>query len=184
MDLIEKLARDVTERLSSSSVSPEAKASANRALEEISEDIELLLQPDGQEDYILRHLHRERARFQADTVEDLPSYIDADETREETLCTCRNSDCDIKKARIPIAVQKADSLQKGIRQFRQEHAGHPEALDAGDREYRGTRARVHQRLRLVYSALGSDVTVEELQRPAEPTEADGDQQAGEAHGDD
>lgn len=184
MDLVEKLARDVTERLSSSSISVEAKASANRALEEVSEDIELLLQADGEEDVILNHLHRERERFQADIVVDLPKYIDAQETRDDPLCTCRNSDCDVKKARIPVSVQKAPTLQKGIRQFKQTHSGYPEALDAAAEEYRQTRARVHQQLRLVYSALGSDVTVDELTAPSEATASDEDQTAGKAHGDD
>lgn len=169
MDLIQKLARDINERLGSSAPSPETKASANRALEEIDEQLELLLARDAEEDFIISHLHRERARFQADSVEDLPAYIEADILREEPLCTCRNPDCDVKKARIPVAVQKSGTLQKGIRQYKQKHAGYPEALDAAAQEYRQTRARVHQQLRLVYAALGSDVTVEAL---SEPTAAD------------
>lgn len=184
MDLIEKLARDVTERLGSSSTKVEAKASANRALEEISEDIELLLQPDGEEDYILSHLHREKERYQADSVEELPSYVDAETLRDDPLCTCRNSDCDVKKARIPVSVQKADTLQKGIRRFKQEHAGHPEALDSAATEYRRTLSNVHQQLRLIYSALGSNVTLEALQSSTDTTSADDAEATDEVHADD
>lgn len=174
LNLIEKLAKDVNERLASGSVSIETKRSAREALEEVLEDVELMLEGEsGFEDVILEHLQLERERYVADTADDLPSWIDDDlGVRAEPLCSCRSSDCDIKQGKIPVSVRKADSLRDGIREFKQSHPGYPEALDAAATEYRRRRGRVHQRLRLVNAALGSNVTVDRLREPAEPPEND------------
>lgn len=173
MNLIDKLARDVNERLNSAEVSPETKRSVLDELDEGIGDFELFLEgEDGFEDVLLEHLQKERERFLAETDDEIPDYIDADGVRDEQLCTCRNSECDIKKGKIPVAVRKSESLRKGIRRFKQEHPGYPEALDAAAREYRQRRGRVHQRLRLVNAALGSDRPVDELRAPSEPPEHD------------
>jgi hypothetical protein len=182
VSLIDKLAKDVNERLASGGASPETKQSVMRELESVLADIELMLEGDeGFEDVLLEHLQRERERYKADTPDDLPDWIDDDTVRRETLCTCRNSDCDIKKGKIPVAVRKADTMRKGIREFKQNHSGYPEALDAAAERYFERRGAVHQRLRLCNAALGSDVTVDALRAPSEASDGD---QAVEAEADD
>lgn len=162
MDLIEGYAEKIRARMDQQSIDPAVKASADATLRTIDADLEAVTRGDGHEDFLLTYLHGEQARFQAETAEDIPEYVDADERRSWPLCGCSNSDCDIKKARLPRAVLRASTMAEGIRAYKQEHPGYPAALDEAEEAWRAKRATVRRTMRRVVAALASGVTVEEF----------------------
>lgn len=174
-DYLQQLVRNVEERLTSSELDREVIQSALDALDEVGDDFELVVLDDAYDEFVVAELNREQARLQAETPDDIPGYVDADEPRDEPLCTCPDADCPIKEARIPPQVER-----EGLRPFIQDHQGYPQALVAADRGFLAKRARIRQRFRLVNAALGTNTTVEELQTAGD-TDGEGE---GEADGGD
>lgn len=155
MDMIQRLARNVDERLSESGVDEEVKAWALGELEEVSLDLDRVLSGDSRRRFVTSYLTQERHRAQADSTDDLPEWVDADETRDDPLCYCGNDDCDVKLGRIPVGVDD-------IREYVQSHAGYPAALVEANEAYLEARAEVHQTLRRIYASLGSNRILEDL----------------------
>lgn len=159
MDMIQRLSRDVHSRLDESGIDTDVKRWALNELEAIALDQDRIVQADGRKQFVTSYLKREKVRYQADSVEDLPEWIDADSTRDDPLCGCSNADCDVKKGRIPVQIDQSELLE-GIRIFEQRHPGYPAALvEAGD-AYLETRGRVLQTLRRIKASLGSNEIIE------------------------
>jgi len=88
---------------------------------EVATDATRLQQEDAYHDWLIDTLNREKDR------------LDAGE-RSEPLCTCSDPYCAIKRGKIPAAVRMADSIDRGIRVFKQDHVGDPRVLiDARER---------------------------------------------------
>lgn len=155
MDMIQQLARNVNERLNESGIEPAVKLWALDEMDAIGTELDRIIEADSRKQFVTSYLKQEKERYQADSVEDLPVWLDAEETRDDPLCYCSNSDCDVKKGRIPVQIDET-SLLEGIRIFKQEHPGYPQALDAAGDAYLETRATVQSTLRRVYASLGSN----------------------------
>lgn len=176
--IIEDLAERIDEWLDAESRDPEVKASALRALRDIGdegEDLEMLLSEQAKEEFLVDYLGVQKARFDADTPADLPEWVAttpwADDTsvRTDPLCECNNH-CNLKRAQLPAKVQKARSIDAGVRAEKQSHPGHPTALVQGNDEFNRRLARARVQLQTVLSALSSNITVEAL-RNATPEES-------------
>lgn len=189
-DIVEDLADKVNRRLDQDSVDPEVKASALAAIREIGgegQTLESVLRDDAREEFIVDFLARERARFKADTVADLPAWVDTDSVRDDALCDCR-VDCPVKHAQLPEAVRGADLLRKGCRQYKQAHQGHPQALEAANHAFDRKVAEARGTLQECITALSGNVTVGEVRAMQDDENGEEssttDDTAGEAPADD
>lgn len=177
MDMIQRLSRNVDERLSDASVDTDVKRWALARLDEIAVDLDRLVQADGRKQFVTSYLKEEKVKYQVDTVQELPDWIDADSTRDDPLCQCDNSDCDVKKGRIPVQIDD-DELLEGIRVFEQGHPGYPAALVAAGHAYLESRGRVVRTLRRIYASLGSNEIID--RQPEADVDATGEEQSTSA----
>lgn len=153
---------------------PELKDAASEALQEVYEDHRDVSTQEGREDAMLRYLQREAERFKADA--ETLATLDADEPRTRALCTCSDSGCALKDGRLPVLVETAETLQKGIREFRRQHRGNPVVLDDADKKLTEKEARIQRVYDTIIISLSNEVPIDELRErregDGEPTEDD------------
>lgn len=125
--IFQQRAETVSQKLEQPSLDASLKLQASEKLREIRSDQRHVLTQDGRETFVLQYLKREADRFKADA--DTLETLEADEPRNRPLCTCPDSGCALKDGRLPVVVQNAATLQRGIREFRHSHIGEPVVLD-------------------------------------------------------
>lgn len=188
-EVVEDLAERVDRHLEKPTLDEAVKTSVLREIRDIggpNQTLESVLLDDAREEFIVDYLARERARFRADTVADLPSWVAADSVRSEPLCSCR-VDCPVKNAQLPRTVKDARDIRRGCRRYKQSHQGHPEALTAANQAFDQFVADAHDTLRIAITALSSETPVEELDIEDDGSATDAsptDDSSGEAPADD
>lgn len=141
MDAItERLVEQIGARLDMPSVDPDSKHDANRLLRAIAVDLDQVLSKHGYEDFLLEYLKTE-VRRNVDDPNQLPDDVDA---RSDPLCTCSYRFCGLKQGELPVDVHAADSIDRGIREFKADHRGNPIVLEEARSAWREKRAHVRQ----------------------------------------
>jgi len=158
--------------LEQSHYDPELKVAASEALKEVYSDHRDVSTQEGREDAMLRYLQREAERFRAD--DETLNTLDADEPRTKPLCTCSDSGCALKDGRLPVLVETAETLQKGIREFRRRHRGNPVVLDDADAMLTEKEARVGQMYEFIIISLSNDIHIDEVRAMREDDAEDSD----------
>ena len=116
-------------------------------LDERASDRQRVLREGAYEDFVLAHVQREAERFTSDDGE-----------RTEPLCSCRDTECPMKQRTLPAHLQEADSIDAGIRAFRQEHRGNPRVLGEAQQAWGNLVADIEQDHREIMLHL-SDETI-------------------------
>jgi hypothetical protein len=129
------------------SIETAVKRWALSALEERASDRQRVLRDGGYEDFVLEHIQREAERFTSDDGE-----------RTEPVCSCRDTECPMKQRTLPAQLQEVDSIDAGIRAFRQEHRGNPRVLGEAQQAWGDLVAGAEQDLRTIMLHL-SDETI-------------------------
>lgn len=80
---------------------------------EMREQLDYLRRENGYEHYVLDRIHEERQKSMD----------------ERQICTCGNSDCELKQGSIPRDLRRADDFETGVRRFKQNHYGKPIVLE-------------------------------------------------------
>lgn len=177
MDVIFKQrAETVAQKLEQPSLDAGLKLQASERLREIRSDQRAVLTQDGRETFVLQYLQREATRYQADDAT-LATLEDADEPRTRPLCTCPDSGCALKEGRLPVVVQDAESLQRGIREFRHTHIGEPVVLDDAAAELDSKVEHVMAVYDIVLIALSNRMPVDEVERMQDGDEAESESES-------
>lgn len=152
---VDELALKIHGRFWDTAVPPETKLWADREMESIQADLDIIQRGDeGFEDFLAAYVAREHERLHYDGDPDRAPY---ETLREVPLCTCRDYGCPLKDGRLPRRIRQADDLHTAIREWTLDHNGDPLVLDAegdglppGAREaWSDKRARVFSVLRVI-----------------------------------
>jgi hypothetical protein len=151
---IDDLALRVHGRFWDTAVPPATKLWADREMERIQGDLDLIRRDDGFEHFLAEYVAREHERLHYDGDPERAPY---DSLREDPLCTCRDYGCPLKDGRVPRRIREADDLHAAMREWTLDHTGDPlvldadsDALPAGARQaWSDKRARVFSVLRVI-----------------------------------
>jgi hypothetical protein len=129
------------------SIETAVKHWALEALDERAADRQRVLRSGGYGGFVLEYIQREAEAF-------------TDDEREctEALCSCRNTECPLLQRTLPAPLLEADSIDAGIREFRQTHRGNPRVLGEAQQAWGDLVTGVEQDLRSIMLHL-SDETI-------------------------
>lgn len=150
MTFVDSLMENVTAKLQAPSTEPELKFDARDRLKEVRSDARLISSENGYENFLLEYVQKEYQKFTDDKRE-----------RSDPLCTCSNSQCDLKVGRVPLDVRNADSVSQGIRMFEQTHTGRPVVLHDARREWARKVDRVEEELMTISVHLTHGIPFED-----------------------
>lgn len=155
-------------RRSSSQISVDTKAYANRRLAEITPRIERVQRENAYQDFLLDHIQAEAEKFQLyiefrdSDIEDDSEFVAGryyDELREHPVCLCDGKmahHCPLKQQKLPWEVRNAEDIDDGIREFKANHPARPVVLLDAQREFSKLVAAAERDLRELMSVLTSD----------------------------
>lgn len=142
----------------------DVEAWVNDQLADVRADAHALEGDRAFEHYVINYVAREFSRIQ-------------DHEREEPLCSCRNR-CPVKEGKIPAAVRMADSLDDGIRRYKQQHVGKPVVLIEAYQAFSRDVARIETRYERIKTAMVRNEVPDDQQREGE-SESQDDTPGGE-----
>lgn len=149
---VDELALKIHGRFWDTAVPAETKLWADREMESIQADLDLIQRgQDGFEDFLATYVAREYERLHYDGD---PEHAPYDSLRQTPLCTCRDHGCPLKDGRLPRRIRQADDLHTAIREWTLDHSGDPLVLDAdGDQLPPGARTAWSDKRARVFSVL-------------------------------
>lgn len=125
---------------------------ANEQIRSIQSDLDQVLQfDDGYRDFLLEYMSTEVDRL-------------SDGERTDPVCTCEDLGCPLKDGRLPRVVQQSDTIEDGIKKYKQTHRGTPRVLIDAAQTWREKRRDCWFVLRHVESHMTEDRT----ERPEDP----------------
>jgi hypothetical protein len=107
LERIERLEKDIRAHLEDDLADRETKREAAERLRDIDVMRSRMSQDKPFERFLQQYLRDERGKYP--------------DEREEPLCECGHPDCDLKQARLPACIRRADSVQAGIDEFQSRH---------------------------------------------------------------
>jgi len=135
----------VYRRFDNPHVNEEIKDWANDQLRSIQPDLDRVLDFDnGYRDFLLDYMSTEVDRFP--------------DERSDPICTCDDLGCVLKDGRLPRQVVTADTIEDGIKRYKQTHGGTPQVLIDGAEKWRQKRRNVWYVLRHIETHMTEDRT--------------------------
>lgn len=163
-ETIDDTAERVYRRFFNPEIEPSVKEWAAGELEKIQRELDYVCNGDmGYENYLLMAVQQAVDRYDVDG-EELPDGV---EPREAPLCTCADVGCHLKRGQLPGRIRNADSIERGVQLFKQEHTGEPRVLEDALDEWAAMRGEVFATLRYVSAHM-----TQEAEEPPTADETD------------
>lgn len=155
-DSLSALRKDIHDHLLDPSVDTKVKQWARRRLAAIREDYERVTRPGAYHDFVLEYIQREATKYKAH-LRNSPQDHPYDGTRERAICGCDET-CALKREELPKEV--ADhGVDRGTKEFRHAHSGHPIVLDEARRKFGSLVGDVEDALTVVMVGLADEVVI-------------------------